>query len=68
MVIKIDTLHGPTFLHAPAIIKATLAEFRNLATVEIWKSTAPNHNSFEYRLFHARQSSPSIRIRFSGVN
>ncbi len=68
MVIKIDTLHGPTFLHAPAIIKATLAEFSNLTTVEIWKSKTHNHNSFEYRLFHARQSSPCIRIRHSGVN
>ncbi len=65
-MIKIDTLHAPTFLHAPAITKATLAEFSNLTTVEIWKSKA--HNSFEYRLFHARRSSPCIRIRHSGVN
>lgn len=67
-MIKIDTLHGPAFLHAPAVIKDTLAEFKHLATVEVWKSTSPNHNSFEYRLFHARQTSPSIRIRFSGVS
>jgi len=67
-MIKVDTLQGPALLHAPAIIKPTLAEFKNLAAVEIWKSAVPNHNSFEYRLFHARQSSPCIRIRVSGVN
>ncbi len=67
-MIKIDTLHGTALSQAPAIIKPTLAEFKNLAVVEIWKSASPDHHTFEYRLFHAQQNSPSIRIRFSGVN
>ena len=67
-MIKIDTLHGTALSQAPAIIKPTLAEFKNLAVVEIWKSASPDHHTFEYRLFHAQQNSPSILIRFSGVN
>lgn len=67
-MVKIDTLHGTALAHAPAVIKPTLAEFKHLTTVEIWKSSSPDHQSFEYRLFHAQQSVPSIRIRFSGIH
>jgi hypothetical protein len=67
-VIKIDTLHGTALALAPAIIKPTLAEFKNMEMVEIWKSASASHSTFEYRLFQAKQTSPCIRIRFSGVH
>jgi hypothetical protein len=67
-MIKLNTLHGAALSQVPAIIKPTLAEFKHLSTVEIWKSASSNHQSFEYRLFHAQQTAPCIRIRISGVN